>query len=175
MTLQLPEYWLRGPLPHIITLLQPAAHAMLQAQWELHQLFENFDDRLLWDTPADNASPAFHLQHITGFLDRLFTYAKGEELTNEQLVYLSNEGTASTAITGESLLKNLDKQIEISIRFLETIQVGNLTEVRYVGRKKIQSTTIGLLFHAAEHMTRHTGQLLVTVKMIKNKFEFSYQ
>jgi uncharacterized damage-inducible protein DinB len=28
---------------------------------------------------------------------------------------------------------------------------------------------LGLLFHAAEHTQRHTGQLLVTVKVISSK------
>ena len=31
------EYWLRGPLPKIPQLLQPAAHALLQSEKELTQ------------------------------------------------------------------------------------------------------------------------------------------
>jgi uncharacterized damage-inducible protein DinB len=36
-----------------------------------------------------------------------------------------------------------------------------------VGRKQTPSTVVGLLFHAAEHTMRHTGQLLVTVRVLK--------
>ena len=175
MNKQLPEYWLRGPLPGLIAYLQPAAHALLQAQWEIHQLFENFDDKLLWETPAGSASPAFHLQHIAGLLNRLFTYANNEELNEEQLTYLSNEGKKSDGNSVSSLLKNLDKQIELSIDFLKNMKEETLAEVRYVGRKRITSTQIGLLFHAAEHTMRHTGQLLVTVKVIVNKSKINYQ
>jgi uncharacterized damage-inducible protein DinB len=35
-----------------------------------------------------------------------------------------------------------------------------------VGRAQIPSTVIGLFIHAAEHTMRHTGQLLVTVKVL---------
>jgi len=36
------EVWLRGPLEGIPPLLQPAAHALLQAQEELNLLFVDF-------------------------------------------------------------------------------------------------------------------------------------
>jgi len=41
-----------------------------------------------------------------------------------------------------------------------------------VGRKRIPSNVIGLLFHTAEHTQRHTGQLLVTVKVLTRNEEF---
>jgi hypothetical protein len=41
-----------------------------------------------------------------------------------------------------------------------------LTDTRGVGRKQIPSTVLGLLFHSAEHTMRHTGQLLVTCKIL---------
>jgi len=41
-------------------------------------------------------------------------------------------------------------------------------EARGIGRKRIPTNVLGLLFHAAEHTQRHTGQLYVTVKMLKN-------
>jgi uncharacterized damage-inducible protein DinB len=36
-----------------------------------------------------------------------------------------------------------------------------------VGRAKLPSTVLGLLFHAAEHTQRHVGQLLVTAKVVR--------
>jgi uncharacterized damage-inducible protein DinB len=38
-------------------------------------------------------------------------------------------------------------------------------EPRTVGRGKLPSTVLGLLVHAAEHIQRHLGQLLVTVRV----------
>lgn len=162
------EVWLRGPLENIPPLLQPAAHALLQAQEEVNELMNNFPDKLLWERPADVASPAFHLQHLSGVLDRLFTYASNQQLTDSQLDYLSKEGKLSQYITTSQLLTNFNLQIDTAINYLSSLDESTLKEPRGVGRAKIPSTVLGLLFHAAEHTQRHTGQLLVTVKIIRS-------
>lgn len=161
------EVWLRGPLDNIPSLLQPVAHALLQAQEEVNELMNNFPDELLWERPANVASPAFHLQHLSGVLDRLFSYAKNQQLTESQLDYLSHEGKFSQDITTFQLLTNFNLQIDSSIHYLSSVDEGTLKETRDVGRANIPSTVLGLLFHAAEHTQRHTGQLLVTVKVIQ--------
>lgn len=160
------EFWLNGPLLDVPAFLQPVAHALLQVQKEIAELMTEFPDERLWETPANTASPAFHLQHITGVLDRLFTYADEKALTDEQLAHLSAEGKKNECITVKLLLKNLDQQIENAISFLKQTDENTLTQIRYVGRKMIPSTKLGLLFHAAEHTMRHNGQLQVTVKVI---------
>lgn len=76
-----PEYWLRGPVPGIPALLQPVSHALLQAREEVNVLMGGFHEKQL--RPAGLASPGFHLKHLTGVLDRLFTYAEGEELSQD--------------------------------------------------------------------------------------------
>ena len=66
----------------------------------------------------------------------------------------------------KELLKAFDLQVIKSLEQLKNINPETLTEPRFVGRKKLPSTVIGLLFHAAEHTTRHFGQLLVTIKIL---------
>jgi hypothetical protein len=83
------EYWLRGPVPGVPALLQPVAHALLQANEEINDVLEEFDEEVLWEQPAGVASVGFHLQHIVGVLDRLFTYAGAKNLSMQQLKYLS--------------------------------------------------------------------------------------
>lgn len=160
------EYWLKGPVPEIPLLLQPVAHALLQVQKELKEVFIDFDEKKLWERPKNVAAVGFHLNHLTGVLDRLFTYAKGENLTAEQLVFLKNEGNENNATNSIELLKAFDLQVIKSLDQLKYINPETLTEPRFVGRKMLPSTVIGLLFHAAEHTTRHFGQVLVTVKII---------
>jgi uncharacterized damage-inducible protein DinB len=162
---KLPEFWQRGPVEGITPLLQPVAHALLQAQAEIHTMLEDrHSDWFLWRRTYGLASPAFHIQHIIGVLDRLFTYAKGDALTKEQLHYLSLEGKENEAITFEILLRELDKQIEKSLFQLRETDGDALLEPRGIGRKQIPTNVLGLLFHAAEHTMRHTGQLLVTIQ-----------
>jgi uncharacterized damage-inducible protein DinB len=169
MTPTKPEVWLRGPLTGIPALIQPVAHALIQAKEEIHELMKDFPDALLWQRPAGVASPGFHLKHITGVLDRLFTYAAGQPLTLQQLEYLKAETAQAENITVKSLLKNLDAQMDSSLEALKAIDESTLTEPRGVGRQQLPSNVLGLLFHAAEHTMRHTGQLMVTVKILNNQ------
>ena len=162
------EVWQRGPLEYIPALLQPIAHALLQAREELHDMMIDFPEKILWEKPAGVASPAFHLQHLTGVLDRLFTYARKEFLNPEQLHALSIEGSQrETSSSMMELIELFNKQVDLSINELRIVNIDRLTEVRTVGRKLIPSTLIGLYVHAAEHTMRHIGQLLVTVKVLK--------
>jgi uncharacterized damage-inducible protein DinB len=161
------EYWLRGPVPGIPPLLQPVAHALLQAGSEVATLMQDFDDALLWKKPAGVASAGFHLQHLRGVLDRLFTYANGASLTDLQLQQLAAEGKEDLSLSSEKLVQLVQQQIEQALSQLRTTEEAILTDVRLVGRAKLPSTVLGLLVHAAEHTMRHTGQLFVTVQVLR--------
>jgi uncharacterized damage-inducible protein DinB len=164
---KLPEYWLRGPVPDISPILQPVAHALLQAREEVNDLMTDFPDELLWQQPAGMASPSFHLQHLSGVLDRLFTYAMGKMLTAEQLKLLKEEGVKNTSFTTSKLVKIFNERVDEAIEQLKTTNEKTLADFRGVGRAQLPSTVLGLLSHAAEHTMRHVGQLLVTAKVLK--------
>jgi uncharacterized damage-inducible protein DinB len=165
-----PEVWLRGPVPGISPLLQPAAHALLQALEELQDVA--LPNHLLWEKPAGVASVGFHLQHITGVLDRLLTYARGEGLSDEQLNYLKSEGISpDEGSSYKELLTRLETQIHSALEQIRQTKEHTLTDVRLVGRSQIPSTQLGLIFHAAEHTQRHVGQLIVTARILTAQFE----
>ena len=164
------EVWLRGPMNGTLVLLQPVAHALLQAREEVEALMAGFPDELLWEKPAGLASPGFHLQHLSGVLDRLFTYATGEQLTAAQLAALAAEGKPDENIKTISLIERFNLMVYWSLKQLSKTEEKDLTQQRAVGRAKLPSTVIGLYVHAAEHTMRHTGQLLVTVKILKENF-----
>jgi hypothetical protein len=166
----LPEVWLRGPLKGIPALLQPVAHALMQARNELNELMTDFPDDMLWNKVAGLASPGFHLQHLTGVLDRLFTYAIGSMLSEEQLNYLNLEGKPTTKIyTSVGLVNDFNVRVDFAIQQLSDTNESTLTDHRDVGRGKLPSTVIGLYVHSAEHTMRHLGQLIVTVKVLLDK------
>ena len=162
------EFWLSGPIQDIPSLLQPVAHAILQARREIEEALAAFPSTALWEQPKGVASVGFHLRHISGVLDRLFTYARGEQLNEQQLKYLKSEAVNDDSITTQALLKKFSEQVDASLKQLKETDTATITETRGVGRKQIPSNVIGLLFHAAEHTMRHTGQLLVTVKMVES-------
>lgn len=163
-----PEVWLRGPLPDIPFSLQPVAHALLQAREEVGEMMDGFPQELLWQRPAGVASPGFHLQHLSGVLDRLLTYAQGGLLSENQLAYLQQEGKPVDVVSGE-LVQAFNRQVDAALEQLRMTPEASLPEFRGVGRAKLPSTVLGLLVHAAEHTQRHVGQLLVTVRVLKEQ------
>ncbi len=162
-----PEAWLRGPVAEVPALLQPAAHALIQSREEVTEYLKDFPEELLWKKIAGRASVGFHLQHITGVLDRMLTYAEEKALSASQFDFLKKEGEENPEILVENLVTEFSEKVDKALEFLRNIPEENLTNFRSVGRKKLPSSVIGLLFHAAEHSQRHVGQLLVTVSVLK--------
>jgi uncharacterized damage-inducible protein DinB len=161
-----PEAWLRGPIEGVPDPLQPVAHALIQAREEARELLRNFPANLLWSRPAGLASVGFHLQHITGVVDRLFTYARGESLSAGQRATLAQEGTPpESGNRVEDLLESFNAQVERALDQLRATRPDALMETRAVGRQQLPATMQGLLFHAAEHTQRHVGQMLVTARV----------
>ncbi|HEX8038250.1 MAG TPA: DinB family protein [Chryseosolibacter sp.] len=162
------EVWQRGPVPGVPALLQPVAHALLQATEDAEKYMEGFPSQLLWVTPGGVASAGFHLLHMSGVVDRLFTYARGESLSERQLKNLAAEKEVSGApIQPGHLVDAFRAQVETAISQLKKTSESTLTETRFIGRKQIPTTVQGLLFHAAEHCQRHMGQLLVTARILQ--------
>jgi uncharacterized damage-inducible protein DinB len=162
------EVWLRGPIDGIPPHLQPVAHALLQAREEVESWMTDFPDDALWLQPASVASVGFHLQHLSGVLSRLFTYARGEVLSDKQLQALEGEGRPFEGCTVAVLLTRFREQVDACLKQLRQTDERTLLESRGVGRKQIPSTVLGLLVHAAEHTQRHAGQLHVTMRVVKD-------
>lgn len=168
MSQSLPEVWLRGPLPEVPPLLQPVAHALLQAREEVTAIMANFPAARLAERPLGLASVGFHLRHLAGVLDRTFTYARGAALSETQLAYLAAEGQPPTHEGAVAeLVAQFARQVDAAINQLNITPESSLPAWRGVGRAQLPSTVIGLLVHAAEHTTRHVGQLLVTARVVQ--------
>lgn len=161
------EVWMRGPVPEVPDLLQPVAHVLLQILEDLDRQLTAEDDTLLWVKPFGMASVGFHLLHMRGVIDRMFTYAREESLTENQFEYLEQETMKHEELGVDDLLEALSYQVEQAIAQLKHSSAAALTATRYLGRKRIPTTLIGLLFHAAEHAQRHYGQLLVTIHCVR--------
>lgn len=164
------EVWMRGPISGISPLLQPVAHALLQIDEDIQKQLTDEIEPYIWIRPFEMANIAFHVQHISGVIKRMIIYSKGETLTEEELQEIKLEGLQNPEFNNEVLKNRLHEIIENTITYLSSIDSNTLTDVRYLGRKKIPTTQIGLLFHAAEHGQRHYGQLLVTIKTVKGLF-----
>lgn len=167
MANDLPEVWMRGPVAGYAAELQPVAHALLQVREEIEAHVGDLSPAQLWARPAGVASIGFHLRHLAGSLDRLLTYARGEQLTGEQMTFLRNEAVAGEPLpaTADTIRVALDG-IDRALAQVRATDVATLSQPRGVGRRQLPTTVMGLLFHAAEHASRHAGQIATTRKIV---------
>lgn len=161
------ELWLTGPVPGYEPLLMPVAHSLLQVKSELPSIVSALTDDQLWQRPSGAASVGFHILHIGGSTERLMTYARGEPLTPEQLAISRDEPTMR--VDRAALMAQVLAQLDRALEQVRTTSVGSLLDARKVGRAGLPSTTIGLLFHVAEHATRHAGQAVTTARVLKGQ------
>jgi DinB superfamily len=160
-----PEVWLRGPLPDVIPELQPVVHSLMQVREEIAGAAA-IPGSKLWTKPGGAASIGFHLLHLAGSLDRLLTYARGKTLNAAQRAALEAEAGEDVASRPEDLVQRALGAIDAAIVQVRTTPLCTLDEAREVGRGRLPSTVLGLLFHAAEHAQRHSAQIITTRKVI---------
>ncbi len=161
------EWWQRGPLDGVPGVLQPVAHILLQVQESVDELVAGLSERDWNARPAGVASAAFHVRHITGVIDRLFTYARGEALSDQQFAAMRAEGEPLLASDIPVVLDGLARRVDAAVAELRRIPVETLGDFRGVGRAKLPSTVIGCLVHGAEHPMRHVGALSVTIRVVR--------
>jgi uncharacterized damage-inducible protein DinB len=162
----LPEVWLRGPVEGVDPFLLPAAHALLQVAEELQQRLAGLTVEQLWARPGGAGSIGFHALHVCGATERLLTYARGEALSPEQVQAARAEAQA-TGLDGAALCAKVEAAVGAALAQLRATPRERLLEPREVGKLKLPSTVLGLIFHAAEHASRHAGQIATTAKQVQ--------
>ena len=160
--------WLKGPIQGVPDLLQPVAHALVEAAQDIRTLLAGLSEDETWTRPYGAASVGFHVRHCMGSLDRLFTYARGESLDEAQLATLAAEKSLDASAGGPvKLAADFDAATDKALDQLRRAPADRLLEPREVGRAKLPSNVLGLLAHAADHTYRHTGQAVTTAKIVK--------
>jgi uncharacterized damage-inducible protein DinB len=162
------EWWQRGPIESVPALLQPVAHILLQVRESVGEIVESLTEQEWNARPTGVASAAFHVRHIAGVIDRLFTYARGNALSAEQFAAIRSEGGHLAATDVATALGALSARVDAAIAELRTLDVATLGDFRAVGRAQLPSTVIGCLVHGAEHAMRHVGQLSVTARIVRS-------
>jgi hypothetical protein len=161
------EAWQRGPVAGFDPLLMPVVHALVQVREDLARIAAEVPPEHVWIRPGGAASIGFHVRHTGRALDRLFTYARGEALTVGQREALRTEGSSGEPPAALSaLVAEVYGAIDRALEQLRATSTEALLEERRVGRAQLPSTVLGLLFHAAEHSTRHVGQAITTARIL---------
>jgi hypothetical protein len=141
---------------------------LLHARDDAASAIEGLTVDEIWARPGGGASVGFHLRHLAGALDRLFTYARGEGLSPAQLELLSREADPGVPPADVATLGAIvDAAVEAALAQLRVTDETGLLDARAVGRKQLPTTVLGLLVHGGEHSARHAGQAITLMKIVK--------
>lgn len=159
------EPWLRGALDGVPRPVMPLFFSFALVREDIQHHAADLTPEQLWKAVGNNAPVGFHMQHMGGSVDRLLTYLEGGQLSEQQLASVKQESAGSAAFA--KLYEELDRKLGDAERRLKTVDVSDLYAPRYVGRKRLESTVLGLLVHIAEHTQRHLGQAITTAKLVR--------
>src|ERR1035437_3990813 len=109
------EWWQRGPVDGIPAVLQPVAHILLQVRESVGELVENLTPSEWNARPAGVASAAFHVRHITGVIDRLFTSPGGGPVPAVQSGGFRAKGEPLSAADVATVLDALNARVEAAV------------------------------------------------------------
>ena len=169
------EVWQRGPVAGFAAELQPAVHALLQVIEEIERHAAGLTHEQLWARPHEVASVGFHLVHLAGSTDRLLTYARDERLSPSQKEALEleqqlQEVTPIIDAQAPELVLRIQTELQRLVDTLREVPIDSLQSPRFIGRARLNTTVWGLIFHAAEHASRHAGQLTTTAKFVRGMY-----
>jgi uncharacterized damage-inducible protein DinB len=143
----------------------PLFHSFAQVREDLTLHTAGLSDDDVWRRTEPLPSLGFQLRHIAGSVDRLVTYLMGEELNAQQLEFLKKEAEAGPGL--KELLAAVDASLASAEDRVRGVEADALGEPRYIGKKRLPSTVLGLLVHVAEHTQRHVGQAITTAKLAR--------
>jgi uncharacterized damage-inducible protein DinB len=163
-----PEPWLRNTLTDIDPIRRQILHALELSAEDAARWADPLTDAQLLARPSNLAPVAFHLRHIARSLDRLLTYAEGNQLTPDQLAALKTEldPTDPEGNTAAQARAEFRTALATSATRIRAIDPNRFADPVGVGRKQLPTTVGGLLVHCADHTQRHTGQFVTTAKLI---------
>lgn len=158
------EPWLTGTHTDLPAVLRAVVHALEMTHEDIDAAVAPLSDAALDARPGNAASITFHLRHIARSLDRLLTYAEGNQLSAAQLDALKSEGEPGA--TKADLLAEFHRGLDDAARRVRAFAGSDLEQPRSVGRKALPTSVGGLLVHCADHTLRHTGQVITTAKIV---------
>ena len=160
-----PEPWLRGTHSELPAVIRAILHAFDLAREDAVHWADDLSETELHASPGGLTPIAFHMRHIARALDRLLTYAEGNQLSPEQLIALKTE--LDPAVSREEILAEFHQGLDRAAERVRAFAGADLEQPRGVGKKQVPTTVGGLLVHLADHTQRHTGQIVTTAKLIK--------
>ncbi|WP_058185463.1 DinB family protein [Terracidiphilus gabretensis] len=161
------EPWLSGTYSDVPAVGRAVLHALDLALDDITKWTESLTDSEVHTLPLGLPPVAFHLRHIARSVDRLLTYAEGNQLTPDQLTQLKSEQGSDERETLAALIAEVEVSFSNATERIRTLSTADFNTFRGVGRKQLPTSIGGALIHVADHTQRHVGQVVTTAKVLK--------
>jgi uncharacterized damage-inducible protein DinB len=159
------EPWLRGTHRDIPAAGRAVLHALELALDDTAKWTAGLTDDEVHAEPFGLTSIAVQLRHIAGSVDRILTYAEGNQLSAGQLAALKAESSGNESLA--ELMARVEASLDHAAGRVRALAHGDLETPRSVGRKELPTSLGGALIHVADHTQRHVGQVVTTAKLLK--------
>jgi len=118
------------------------------------------EEDLQWRPHATSNSVVNLLLHLAGNLRQwVVAGAGGASDTRDR----STEFTTDPELSGEEALARLEATVADAVATLHSLEPGALTESRTI--QGIETTVLGAVYHAVEHVSMHAGQIVYVAKL----------
>ena len=126
---------------------------------------EQLSEEELWQRPNDSLNSVGNLiLHLCGNITQYVISSLGE---TEDFRNRDKEFSTESGFTKKELLQKLVETVEIAKRTINDASMDQLLRKRKV--QGFYFSGIGVVLHAVEHYSYHTGQIAFLAKMLKNK------
>ena len=145
--------------------LKKNARYRLEECWRMLELsFQDLDPELLWKRPNSRSnSLGNQLLHMRGNLGQYIWSTLGQhpDVRDREAEFSAQEGDF------ETLWKELQQTLTKSLAVIEQASSSQLLATYHV--QAYQLSGIGLILHAVEHFSYHTGQVAFWIKNLTNR------
>jgi uncharacterized damage-inducible protein DinB len=158
------EPWLRGTHADVPAVGRAVLHALELGLDDLTKWTAGLSDAEVHAQPLGLPAVAFHLRHIARSVDRILSYAEGNQLTAEQLTALKVEQSGNETLA--ELMAEVEASFSNAAERVRVLATADFDTFRGVGRKQLPTSIGGALIHVADHTQRHVGQVVTTAKVL---------
>lgn len=146
-------------------LVKNALHRMEESTRMINKSLSNISEEEIWQKPNDSLNSMGNLiLHLCGNITQYIISSLGE---NEDDRQRDSEFSASGGLTKLELLKKLKDTVDTAKRVIFDARPEQLVKIRSV--QGFSFSGVGVIMHAVEHYSYHTGQIAFWVKLLRNK------
>ena len=146
-------------------LVKNALYRMDENTRIIKKSFLEISEEQIWQQPNSSLNSMANLiLHICGNMTQYIISSLGEMDDKRQR---STEFSVSNGYTKAELVEKLNDTVALAKRIIFDASIDKLIKIRSV--QGMSFSGVGVILHAVEHYSYHTGQIAFYVKQIKDK------